>query len=203
LTQGLYEFPPIHIDLGFIECARALDAIFVGGMGCSQLVPPHPQRLRPSIHNIWFNLSKVRTPLKDRLEESLRAASKEVLIAGWIGCAIIPQLKKCVELGVRLRIITKTPQEASGKGASDKSEAFRELPKFLSSDDVRLLPSCHARIIVIDERIAFVGSMDLDSESLSERDEAAIISEDADVVGKTHQFFEELFSKGTKPKWQK
>jgi len=201
-TRRKHEAVPIEIDLAFAECARYLDAIFVGGMGCERILSPRPLRSRPSAHDIVVNVSKTRTQLTDRLKDSFRYATKEVLITGWLGRFIIPDLKSCVERGVGLKIVTHKPQEAEGtKAATDKAEAFKELRQFLRADNVRLLPSCHARIVLIDERIAFVGSMDLDSEALAERDEAAITTDDNEVVGKTRKFFEDLFSKGMKPTW--
>lgn len=200
--KGTREILPIQIDLAFAECAGFLDAVFVGGMGCERILSPRPLKSKPSAHEIMVNVSKIRTQLTDRLRDSLKRATKEVLIAGWLGRFIIPDFKSCVERGVELKLITHKPQEAEGtKGATDKAEAFKELKQFLRADNVRLLPSCHARMVLIDERIVFVGSMDLDSEALAERDEAAIISDDDEVVGKARQFFEELFSKGAKPTW--
>jgi len=199
---GKREILPIQIDLAFAECAGFLDAVFVGGMGCERILSPRPLKSRPSAHEIVVNVSKIRTQLTDRLRNSLKRATKEVLIAGWLGRFIIPDLKSCVERGVELKLVTHKPQDAEGtKGATDKAEAFKELKQFLRADNVRLLPSCHARMVLIDERIVFVGSMDLDSEALAERDEAAITSDDNEVVGKARQFFEELFSKGAKPTW--
>lgn len=190
----------MRIDIAFADCARFLDAVFIGGMGCERILSPRPLRSRPSAHEIVVNVSKARTQLTDRLRDSLKRATKEVLIVGWLGRFIIPDLKSCVERGVELKIVTHKPQEAEGtKGAADKSEAFKELRQFIKADNVRLLPSCHARIIVVDEKIAFVGSMDLDSEALAERDEAAIVSDDNEVVAKAREFFGGLFSKGEKP----
>lgn len=201
LTDGKHKFETIQIDLAFMECAKILNDIFIGSMGCRRLVEPHPKRVRPNIHNILFNLSKTRTPLTDRIKEALKGATKDILISGWIGRAIIPDLKKCRELGVDIKIVTHRPQEAEGtKGSSDKREAFEELQKFVDLENVRILHSCHARMVIVDEQIVFVGSMDLDSASLSERDEAAIMSEDIDIIARSRYLFQELFSKGTKLK---
>lgn len=191
-----------QVELGFFECAGFLDAVFVGGMGCDRMLSPRPFRSKPSTHDITVNISKTRTQLSERLLESIRHATKEILIVGWLGRFIIPDLKRCVDRGVEVRVVTHRPQEAEGTiGSKDKSEAFSELKQFITADNVRLLPSCHARMVVIDERIAFVGSMDLDSQALGERDEAAVVSDDDEVMGRARQFFEELFARGTKPTW--
>jgi phosphatidylserine/phosphatidylglycerophosphate/cardiolipin synthase-like enzyme len=202
LKAEIRELPrQMDIDLAFSECAGFLDAVFVGGMGCQRILSPRPFRSRASAHDIVVNISKTRTQLTERLLESVRGATKEILIVGWLGRFIIPDLKKCVDRGVKVRIVTHRPQEADGTiGVKDKADAFSEL-KHIAADNVRLLSSFHARMVVIDERMAFVGSMDLDSQALAERDEAAIVSDDDEVVGRARQFFEELFGRGTKPTW--
>jgi hypothetical protein len=192
----------MDVDLAFSECADFLDAVFVGGMGCERMLSPHPLRSKASVHDIMVNMSKTRTQLTEKLLEALRSATNEVLITGWVGRYIIPDLKKCVERGVEVKIVTHRPEEAVGSvGVKDKADAFSELRQFIKSDNVSLLPSCHARMVVIDETIVFVGSMDLDSQAMAERDEAAMMSNDTEVVGKTRKIFKELFDKGTRPKW--
>ncbi len=204
--DGLYlkeeEISQHEIDIAFVKTSLFLNSVFVGGMRCETILSPHPLRESVPFHTLVVNASKSRTPLTDRLRESLGSATREVLACGWVGQFIIPDLKKCVERGVRINLVTHKPGDAEGTmGAKDKSQAFAELKNFLKADNVRILSSCHARLLVVDEKVAFVGSMDYDCEALAERDEAAIMSEDQEVIAKTKLFFLELFGRGIKPNW--
>lgn len=195
------EVSQTDIDLAYEKSASYLESVFVGGMGSERVQPVHPYDAKSAHHEILVNVSKSRSQLSSKLMESLKTAKKSVCACGWIGRLIVPEFKACTARGVELKIVTKRPQESNGRGVSDKSDAFNELRQFVSPDNVRLLSSCHARIVIVDDTV-FVGSMDLDSEAIAERDEAAIVSEDANVVNVARRFFDELFSKGTKPDWK-
>lgn len=192
----------VDIDLAFSQCSQFLDSVFVGGMGCERTLPVQPMGSRKSIHSLLVNASKDRCPLTERLMESLGTATKEVLIVGWLGRFIVPELKRLVEEGVKVRIVTKSPNDAqTTSGGKDKTETFIALRDLVGPENVRVLPSSHARMVVVDQNTVFVGSMDLDSQALAERDEAALMSDDPEVITKSRKFFEELFLKGAKPKW--
>lgn len=192
----------VTLDLAFEEVCRFLDSVFIGGMNCDRILSPRSLRSGKSTHTVLVNVSKTRTQLTDVLLESLKRASKEILVVGWVGSYILPLLKSCVERGVDLKIITHKPEQAEGsRGGRDKATTFAEMPKFLRADSVRILPSCHARMIIVDEATAFVGSMDLDSEALAERDETAIMSNDMAVIGDAKAAFQEFFSMGQRPQW--
>lgn len=191
-----------NLDLAFEEACRFLDAVFVGGMNCDTILRPRPLNSWKTTHSLLVNISKTRTQLTDSLIESLIASKKEVLVTGWIGSYIIPHLKRCHDRGVEVKIVTHKPELAEGsRGAKDKAMAFAELSRFLSPDLIRILGSCHARMVLVDEVVAFVGSMDLDSEALAERDEMAVMSNDPTVIGNARTAFQELFSRGQRPQW--
>lgn len=180
------------------ESIELLRKIFVGALGWEEIDSPHP--LKPVEENrseILFN-TKTERELTDTILRTLKDAKREVYIAGWIGSYIIPTLKKLKKNGVKIKIITKTPSEPA-IGYRDKTEALNELKAFLKKDDLRLLKTCHFRLVIIDEETIFNGSMDMDSQSLAEREESAIWTNDPYLVVKGKVKFEELFKKGKSP----
>lgn len=197
------EFPKkvtiFDVKSSFLEAENLMNRIFVGALEGEIKDPPHPLKpVEEKFHEVLFN-TKDERKLTNKITVVLRNAKKEVYIAGWIGIYIIPTLKKLHKNGVKIKIITKTPSTTT-KGYKDKTEALNELKSFLKKDDLRFLRTSHFRLLIVDDNFIFDGSMDMDSESLAEREESAMWSNDPYVVATGKLNFMELFKKGKHPK---
>lgn len=181
------------------ESTELVRKIFVGSLECEELDPPHPVKpIEEKSYEILFN-TKDDKNLTEKILSELKKAKKEVCIVGWIGMYVIPTLKKLKKKGVKIRIITKTPSKTT-IGYRDKDEALNELKTFLKKDDLRFLRTGHLRLVIIDDGSIFDGSMDLDSQSLAEREESAMWANNPYMVAKGKIKFDELFKKGKPPK---
>lgn len=204
MTQivGYLEAYPVSI-VGIKSCAfesiGLIRRLFVGALECEELDPPHPVKpVEERLYEILFN-TKDNRELTQKIVSELENAKKEVCVSGWIGTYIIPTLKKLNKNHVKMRFITKTPSEPT-IGYRDKVEALNELKTFLKKDDLGLLRTGHFRLVIVDDHCIFVGAMDMDSESLAEREEGAIYSTDLYLVAKAKIRFNEFFQKCEHPK---
>lgn len=187
------------VKSSFFEAEDLMNRVFVGALEGKMIDPPHPRKpFEEKFHEVLFNTKDDRE-LTKKITEVLKNAKKEVYISGWIGTYIIPTLKKLHKNGVKIKIITKTPSKVT-RGYRDKTEALNELKSFLKKNDLRFLRTGHFRLLIVDDTSLFDGSMDMDSESLIEREESAIWSNDPYIVTKGKVRFDELFKKGEYPK---
>lgn len=190
------KFSVFDIKSAVLECQDFLDEIFIGSLDCRRLVPPHPKK--PLELKSYEFLGNFRTrELSEKIKSALKTAKREVYLCGWIGQVVVPLLQEAKRKGVKIRIITKTPAKGT-MGYRDKVEAMNRVREFLDKNDIRLVPTCHSRMLIIDDNNIFVGSMDMDSESFDQREECAIWSDDPNLVVKGKACFEDLFKKGKK-----
>ena len=188
-----------EVKSSIYESKELIRQIFIGALECEELDPPHPLKpVEEKLYEILFN-TKDNKELTKKILSELKKAKKEVCISGWVGTYIIPTLKKLSKNGVKITIITKTPSETA-IGYRDKAEALDELKTFLKKDDLRFLRTGHFRMVIVDEDSIFDGSMDMDSQSLAEREESAMWTNNPYLVAKGKIKFDELFKKGKHPK---
>jgi hypothetical protein len=179
-----------------LECQNFMDEIFVGDLGCKRQVPPHPKKpLEIKSYELLVNY-KMRE-LSEKIKSALKNAKREIYLCGWVGQVVIPLLQDAKRNGIKIKIITKTPAKET-RGYRDKEVAINRIREFLDKDDIRLVSTCHSRILLIDDDNVFVGSMDMDSESFDQREECAIWSNDPNLVVKGKVYFEDIFKKGKK-----
>jgi phosphatidylserine/phosphatidylglycerophosphate/cardiolipin synthase-like enzyme len=194
------KFSIFEIKSAILECQEFVLAIFHGSLGCKIIEDPHPKKLVETKSYEFLKNTKEERELTKRILSSLPDAKKEVYICGWIGQTIIPVVKTLKNRGVIIKVITKTPsEETAGRGYKDKATAMGQLTDVLNKEDIRLVPTCHGRFIIIDDDNIFVGSMDMDSESFDQREECAIWSDDPSLVIRAKVCFEELFKSGKSP----
>lgn len=190
------KFPVIDIKSAVLECQEFMLSIFSGLLGYEMTDPPHPRKPVELKSYEFLKNTKEERELTEKIKSALQSAKKEVHVCGWLGQAIVPIFKSLISRGVAIKIITKTPSaETAGKGYRDKTTAFGQL-KDLNKENIRLAPTCHNRILIIDDDNVFVGSMDMDSESFDQREECAIWSNDPSLVIRAKVCFENLFKTG-------
>lgn len=193
---GRDKFSIFYIKSAVLECKDFMSEIFIGRLDCKSQIPPHPNK--PLKQKSYEFLANFKTrDLSEKIKSALKTAGREIYLSGWIGQVVVPLLQEAKRKGVRINIITKTPAKDT-KGYRDKVEAINRLKEFLEKDDVMLVPTCHSRMLIIDDNNIFVGSMDMDSESFDQREECAIWSDDPNLVVKGKICFAEIFKKGKK-----
>lgn len=92
------------------------------------------------------------------VRKDLKAASKEVVIVGpWIDAFFAEAVLMGLHQKVNLRVITR-PAEKSNDGFVEHAMAARATFMGRQKTEVKLLGSLHAKVITVDERIAYCGS---------------------------------------------
>lgn len=191
-----HKFSLSDIKSAILECQEFILSIFSGLLGYETTDPPHPRKpVEPKSYEFLKN-TKEEKELTEKIKSALQNAKKEVHVCGWVGQAVVPIFRSLISRGVAIKIITKTPsEETAGRGYRDKAIAFGQL-KDLNKKNIRLVPTCHNRFLIIDDDNVFVGSMDMDSESFDQREECAIWSNDPSLVIRAKVWFENLFKTG-------
>jgi len=191
------KFPISDIKSAVLECQELILSIFIGSLGCEVIDYPHPRKPVELKSYEFLKNTKEERELTEKIKSALWNAKKEVYVCGWIGQAIVPILRTLKRREITLKIITKSPsEETAGKGYRDKATAFGQLKDFLNKEDIRLVPTCHGRLLIIDDDNIFIGSMDMDSESFDQREECAVWSNDPSLVIRAKIWFENLFKRG-------
>ena len=190
------KFSLSDIKSAILECQEFIISVFNGLLGYETTDPPHSRKpVEPKSYEFLKN-TKEEKELTEKIKSALLNAKKEVHVCGWVGQAVVPIFRSLISRGVAIKIMTKTPSaETAGKGYRDKTTAFEQL-KDLNKKNIRLAPTCHNRILIIDDDNVFVGSMDMDSESFDQREECAIWSNDPSLVIRAKVCFENLFKTG-------
>ena len=111
-----------------------------------------------------------------RLTRFIRKARQELMIydAGLTDDAMLSELKKRAESGVRIRVLGKLEKKWQGKGLKVKAPHMR----------------LHVRAMVRDGRRAFVGSQSLRRLELDERREVGLIIRDREIVTRLERLFQ-------------
>jgi cardiolipin synthase len=137
------------------------------------------------------------------IEDLIRDAKKEVLITSpWIYYVdwFTSNIKQLTDRGVKVRILTWPSYERKKAGrdwvlVENKKQGFA-LSRFLAmfpEDTVRLNPSVHAKMIVVDRLKVMTSSSNLTQTGLWENYEAGIWMEDEEMAGKAADYFNKIW----------
>lgn len=129
-----------------------------------------------------------------KIEEVLDGATGEVLIMAWMGTILLTKLRALKEKGISIKVITGTIKDIRQDVMQrEKEKAFEELISIVGPNNICIKRDFHGRAIIVDNK-AFIGSMDLDSYSLTgARNEFAIYTENAEIVRTIRNYFNYSF----------
>lgn len=182
-----------EMQSAFLRCKRFLEAIFEGGLSATLVAEEKKKPLKPS-KQLLINDSTSREILS-KIEEMLDQATNEVLLCGWIGTILLPNIKEIKAKGVNIRIITHKSSELKGKpGKQDVETARRDLISMIGLDHISIRPECHCRVLIVDNK-ALIGSMDFNSISLAgTHREIGVYTEDPEIVRTLRRYFNKIFT---------
>jgi phosphatidylserine/phosphatidylglycerophosphate/cardiolipin synthase-like enzyme len=126
------------------------------------------------------------------IRREISQAKKEILISSpWITHIVeeLSSFKK--KKGASIKIITRLIKEDIKKGITDL-EKFRVL-KDIFGADIRYNNDLHAKMVVMDNKVAIISSANLTKKGLSVNYEAGICLKDVDMVAKVARFFNEVW----------
>jgi hypothetical protein len=171
-----------------IQCEEFLDHVFVGGLGAKEI----SEKVEVSRFELLINDVNNRQ-ITERIYEMLRDATTCVLLMGWVGTDCLPKFKELKTAGITIRAVTHNPNERKAPVDPDIQKSYSELVDILGLENVSVNRLLHGRALIVDNK-ALIGSMDLNSDSLSgEHIEFAIYTEDVDVVRSLRAYFEKMF----------
>ena len=182
-----------EMQSAFLRCKRFLEAIFEGGLSATLVTEEKKELLKPS-KQLLINDSTSHEILS-KIEEMLDQATNEVLLCGWIGTILLPNMKEIKTKGVNIRIITHKSSELKGKpGKQDVETARRDLISMIGLDHISIRPECHCRVLIVDNK-ALIGSMDFNSISLAgTHREIGVYTEDPEIVRTLRRYFNTIFT---------
>jgi hypothetical protein len=174
----------------FNESLVFLDKLFIGVLE-GKPIQDSIEKL-PDVE-LLINNSQQRQ-ITDKISSLLRKATSEILICGWIGTHFLPTLNELADEGITVRFITHQPSEAKNQPwRSEINEAFEKLCSKIGKENVCTDPKIHGRMIIIDNK-ALVGSMDLNSSSLTgPHTEFAIYTERPEIIRSLRKTFYSKF----------
>lgn len=177
-----------------ITCERFLRTIFIGGLSGTVLAEKKITLPRQTKAQLLINDISTRR-ITEKINEMLDSATGEVLIFGWIGTFLLKKLRELKEKGLVIKVITgnvKTIRQDPMK--KEKERAMKELISIIGKDRISVKLEFHGRAVVVDNK-ALIGSMDLDSYSLTgTRIEFATYTEDPEIVRSLRNYFNRLFT---------
>jgi len=181
-----------QIQDAYINCKRFLETIFVGGLNGAPLSEKKVTFGKISSELLINDIS--RHDITEKLEEMLDNATTEVLICGWIGTIFMTKIRKLHEKKVKIRVITGfTKAIRQDEMRKEKERAMRELISIIGKNNISCKPEFHGRAVIVDNR-ALIGSMDLDSYSMTgARIEFASYIENPEVIRTLRSYFEQIF----------
>jgi len=173
--------------------AKQLDELIPewGALDYDDLIGTMTKRFREApfkIENQFLCTLPTKRTLQRKLVDILADTTgiEEVLITGWIDGVLLPELRRLLEGGIRVRIITRFSQE---KGVRDAIHRLSE-----SNAAIRENKMVHARMIIVGDKHVIVSSADLKTDSLSENREAGIYTTDPTIIGAARSLFEEIWN---------
>ena len=171
---------------------RFLKTIFSGGLS-GILVSERDHFISKEKSILLINDVK-KHQIAQKLEKVLNSATGEVLIIGWMGTILLTKLRVLKEKGLTIKVITGYSKEIRGNVMQqEKEKAFEELVSIITLNNICTRRDFHGRAIIVDNK-AFIGSMDLDSYSLTgPRNEIAIFTENPEIVRGIRNYFNENF----------
>ena len=182
-----------QIQDAYITCERFLRTIFVGGLSGTAISEQKMTIPKPKVQLLINDVSN--REITEKLNEMLDGATAQILIFGWMGTIFLKKLQELKQKGVEIKLIT-----GSIKGIrqdlmrKEKEKAIKELISIIGKDHISIKPEFHGRAIIVDNK-ALIGSMDLDSYSLTgTRIEFAIYTEDPEIVRRLRNYFIKTFT---------
>lgn len=175
-----------------ISCERFLRTVFVGGMSGTPLAE---KKTAPHKGGTEFLINDVSLrQIYEKLKEMLDNATTEILVFGYIGTIFVKNLQELKQKGVKIKVITgniKSIRQDDMK--KEKEKAMEQLVLTIGKRNISSKPDFHGRAVIVDNR-ALVGSMDLDSYSMTgARMEFATYTEDPETVRTLRNYFERIF----------
>lgn len=165
-----------------------LDEIFIGGLRAKEV----QEQKEVSRYELLINDIHVRQ-IAEKVGEMLNGATTCVLLMGWVGTECLPKFKELKTAGITIRAVTHNPSERKAPVDPDIQKSYSELVNIIGLENVSVNRSLHGRALIVDNK-ALIGSMDLNSDSLSgEHIEFAVYTEDVDVVRSLRAYFEKMF----------
>jgi len=187
---SLEDVTEFMIQDAYYEGLRFLDEVFIGGLRA------RPIEEAPMISHKFELLINItaRREITERIDSLLDEATGEILICGWIGTYFIPKFKDLKSKGVKIRFITHKPQKARNQPwKREIEEAYSKLCSDIGLDNICIDPNIHGRMVIIDNK-ALIGSMDLNSSSLTgPHTEFAIYTDEPEIVRRLRRQFNAKF----------
>lgn len=193
LPHRMKEVTDFDLQNAYLVSKTVLKDVFEGGLSAT-LIAEEKKKIPKETVTFLTNDVSIRQ-ITEKINALLDEATGEILIIGWIGTILLKKLKELREKGVELKVITgsvKTIRQDPMR--KEKGRAMKELVSTIGKENISIKPEFHGRIIVVDNK-ALVGSMDLDSYSLTgTRIEFAIYTEDPEIVRTLRNYFKRIFS---------
>jgi predicted metal-dependent RNase len=123
--------------------------------------------------------------VKKYMIQMIRSAHRKIRIAGYVDTALTDELIGAMRRNVELSVIFRHVTRPSNR------EAFRILKSQGAS--IRENRDLHARMVLVDDRYAFISSADLTRDSFYDHFEAGFLVKDQEMVVKTVSFFEKVW----------
>ena len=190
---GEKDIDEYQIQDAYITCERFLRTIFVGGLSGTAISEQKMAISKPRVQLLINDVSN--REITEKLNEMLDGATAQILIFGWMGTIFLKKLQELKQKGVEIKLIT-----GSIKGIrqdlmrKEKEKAIKELISIIGKDHISIKPEFHGRAIIVDNK-ALIGSMDLDSYSLTgTRIEFAMYTEDPEIVRRLRNYFNKTFT---------
>ena len=181
------------IQDAIITCTRFVKNTFQRGLSATLIAEGKKEVFKPSMEFLTNDVSTRQ--ITQKIETMFTGATGEILIIGWVGTLLLKKLKELKEKGIEVRVITgsvKTIRQDPMR--KEKERAMKQLISIIGKEKISKKPEFHGRAIVVDNK-ALVGSMDLDSYSLTgTRIEFATYTEDPEIVRNLRNYFNRIFS---------
>jgi len=155
----------------------------------SGFVPIEPSLTEELLHLV------ITTPrdeiIKTYMIRMIQTARQTVRIAGYVDTAIANEMIGALRRGVEVKIIYRHLTRPSNR------EAYNLL--YENGAKIRENRDMHARIVISDNRYAFISSADLTRDSFYDHYEAGFLAKEDEVVRKTVSFYDKVWDESYVP----
>jgi hypothetical protein len=108
----------------------------------------------------------------------------------FVDAVILDRLVDAVERGVKLKVLCGGKHGISEWDILDTFSSLRTLRRFGAKVHKQKNLRVHAKLIIVDEREALVGSMNIDRSAFDSRRELGLTTDDDAIVGRLREIFE-------------
>ncbi len=135
--------------------------------------------------------------LFEELKKAFSHARESVkIVSPWVGGNLFAELLKSIPRGVKISLILRAGEVEDLK--ITPPEVFKEIET--RKGEIFLHPSLHAKFVLIDQEVAFVGSANLTDRGLNRfgegNREAVVKMTDQNLIGELERYFETLKGEG-------